>query len=282
MRFSHRFDDNDELFAPELRRYDRRMTAYIHGTESTEQERLATLNRITNRAFVDFLDVRPGMRVLEVGSGLGILATEVAAAAENVEVVGVERAAAQIAAAAQSSNVRYVHGDAHKLDFPDASFDLVYARYLLEHVADPETVLREMRRVARPGARVAVCENDINLMRIDPPCPTFDVVWTAFAKLQAGLGGDAYIGRRLFRLFRNAGFDDVVLSVQPELHWYGSPRFADWIRNLIGNVDGARQALTEARLCSDAVIDRAIEELIELTARMDASCLFVWNRAEAR
>src|ERR1043166_8599044 len=125
------------------------MTAYIHGTESTEQERLAALNRITNRTFL------------------------------------------------------------HRLDFPDASFDLVYARYLLEHVADPETVLREMRRVARPGARVAVCENDIDVMRIDPPCPTFDSVWTAFGTLQASLGGDAYIGRRLFRLFRNAGFDDV-------------------------------------------------------------------------
>lgn len=258
------------------------MTAYIHGTESTEQERLATLNRMTNRAFIEFLDVHPNMRVLEVGSGLGILATEVAAAAENVEVIGVERAAAQIAAAVKSNNVRYVHGDAHHLDFPDASFDLVYARYLLEHVADPETVLREMRRVARPDARVAVCENDINLMRIDPPCPTFDSVWTAFAKLQASLGGDAYVGRRLFRLFRNAGFDDITLSVQPELHWYGSPLFADWIRNLIGNVHGARQSLTDSRLATDAEIDRAIEELIALTARADASCQFVWNRAMSR
>ena len=52
---------------------------YIHGTEPSEQKRLAALNRLTNEAFVRFLGVVPRMRALEVGSGLGILAAEVAA-----------------------------------------------------------------------------------------------------------------------------------------------------------------------------------------------------------
>ena len=52
---------------------------YIHGTEPDEQERLAALNRMTNAAFVGFLGVTPGARVLEVGSGLGLLAAATAA-----------------------------------------------------------------------------------------------------------------------------------------------------------------------------------------------------------
>src|SRR5215510_5398540 len=113
-------------------------STYVHGTEPSEQERLAGLNRMTNAAFVEFLRVAPGARVLEVGSGLGILAAEVASAAAGVNVVGVELSAAQLAAARQTERVTFRQGDAHTLDFPDGSFDLVYARYLLEHVVDPE------------------------------------------------------------------------------------------------------------------------------------------------
>lgn len=246
---------------------------YVHGTDPSEQERLAALNRLTNNAFVDFLGVRPGMRVLEVGSGLGILAAAVAA--RGAEVVGVERSPEQIAAAARAPNVTLVQGDAHDLDFPNAGFDLVYARYVLEHVGDPERVLREMRRVARPGARVVACENDISLMRLDPPCPAFEAAWQALARYQATLGGDALIGRRLFRLFRAAGFANVELSVQPEVHWAGSPGFEEWIRNVIGNVESARRGI------GDEIAGRASAELQAFLRRDDASCIFIWNRAAA-
>jgi ubiquinone/menaquinone biosynthesis C-methylase UbiE len=103
--------------------------SYIHGTEPGEQERLAGLNRLTNGAFVEFLCVRPATRVLEVGSGLGLLAAEVASAAAGVEVVGLEQSAGQMAAAFTHPSVRYVQGDAHSLQFTDGSFDLDVALF---------------------------------------------------------------------------------------------------------------------------------------------------------
>jgi ubiquinone/menaquinone biosynthesis C-methylase UbiE len=107
---------------------------YIHGTGAVEQARLVELNRLTNAAFVQFLEPAPDARVLEVGSGLGILAAEVAAAAD-VRVVGVELAAPQVARVPRDGPARFVQGDAHALPFPDNTFDLVYARYVLEHDA---------------------------------------------------------------------------------------------------------------------------------------------------
>jgi SAM-dependent methyltransferase len=252
---------------------------YIHGTGAAEQERLAALNRLTNEAFVEFLAPRPGMRVLEVGSGLGLLAVAVADAAPGVEVVGVERSPAQLAAAVADPRVRFVQGDAHHLVFPDGAFDLVYARYLLEHVSDPQAVVSGMRRVARPGGRVAALENDISLVRVDPACPTFDDVWGAFQRLQHHVGGDAHVGRRLYRLFRDAGLSRIELSMQPEIHWHGSPGFAAWIRNLVGNVESARRALIQTRLCEAEHIDRAGAELMALLDDDRASATFAWNRA---
>jgi SAM-dependent methyltransferase len=247
---------------------------YIHGTEPDEQERLAALNRMTNAAFVRFLDVPAGARVLEVGSGLGLLAVEVASKSDGVHVVGIEMSSDQIAAAATSPRVTYRQGDAHAIDFPGASFDLVYARYLLEHVTNPDIVLREMRRVVRPGGRVAVCENDISLIRFDPPCPAFDRAWDLFQRYQATLGGDSAIGRRLYRLFHAAGLTEIELSVQPEVHWHGSPGFGAWVQNIIGNLESARRGLDEASL------DQAVAELTALAQREDASSVFVWNRAK--
>lgn len=252
---------------------------YIHGTGAREQHRLVELNRLTNGPFIEFLAVEPRSRVLEVGSGLGILASDVAAAAANVHVVGVELSSAQLAHARPQRNVSFVQGDAHALPVPDGTFDLAYARYLLEHVADPGAVLAEMRRVLRPGGRAAVMENDVSLLRFDPPCPAFETVWQAFSRVQHDLGGDALIGRRLYRLLLEAGFHDIALSVQPEVHWHGSPGWIPWVTNIIGNVESAREALIDRAYSSAAAIDAAIGELEALMRRPDASSLWIWSRA---
>jgi ubiquinone/menaquinone biosynthesis C-methylase UbiE len=254
---------------------------YIHGTEASEQQRLAALNRLTNGSFVEFLDLKPGLRVLEVGSGLGLLAAAVADAMPDIRVTGLEQASAQIAAATTDSRIRYVQGDAHRLEFDDESFDLVYARYVLEHVADPESVLREMKRVVRKGGRVAVCENDISLLRLDPECPAFERAWDAFQRHQHNLGGDSHIGRRLYRLFQRAGLANVELSVQPEVHWHGSVGFSGWIENILGNIASAQQGLVESGLCDREQLNAAVAELNGLLENSQASSCFFWNRAIA-
>ena len=254
---------------------------YIHGTSPDEQSRLSALNRLTNRSFVEFLEVEAGMRVLEVGSGLGILAVDVATTAKGASIVGVERSQNQIDAAHRAPNVNYVNGDAQQLEFSDASFDLTYSRYLLEHLLEPACALREMRRVTRRNGRVVSCENDISIVRLDPPCPSFNKVWSAFQTYQRSLGGNPRIGTSLYRLFREAGFREVVLSVQPEVHRHGSSDFEAWIGNLIDNIRGVQIELVETGLCNKESISLAIRELETLMGNSDASSWFVWNRAVA-
>jgi ubiquinone/menaquinone biosynthesis C-methylase UbiE len=254
--------------------------SYIHGTDPSEQARLAALNRMTNAPFLDFLNLGPADRVLEVGSGLGLLAAQAAARAPRGRVVGLEHSAAQLAAAPPPpANLSLVQGDAHALPFPDDSFDVAYCRYVLEHVADPVTVLAEMRRVVRAGGRVLAQENNIEINRFDPPCPAFERVWERFAQLQAMLGGDALIGRRLLRLFRGAGLRQIELSIQPEVHWSTSPGFVPWVTNLIGNVRSGEAALVGRGLASAAQVREAVAELQALMLRDDATAIFYWNRA---
>lgn len=261
---------------------------YIHGTDPSEQQRLAALNAITNPAFIEYIRPPNSGTILEVGAGLGILARGVALRCPAALVIGVEYSAEQLASGVGAigsphgtapANLQLLQGDAHDLPFPDASFDLVYCRYVLEHVADPVCVLREMRRVLKPGGRAAVQENNILINDFDPHCPVFDRVWERFVDLQHQLGGDALVGKKLFRLMHAAGFHDITLSIQPEIHWSGTPGFEPWVRNLIGNVRSGEAALMNRGLCTRDEIEAACAELEALISRDDATACFYWNRA---
>ncbi|HEX8773306.1 MAG TPA: methyltransferase domain-containing protein [Pyrinomonadaceae bacterium] len=255
-------------------------TAYIHGTEASEQARLALLNRLTNAPFIEFLELRAGASVLEVGSGLGILAREVSERVPEGRVCGVEYASAQLALARNSTgNLHFVQADAHALPFIDERFDAVYCRYLLEHVADPLQVLTEMRRVLRPGGRALAQENNILIITFYPECPAFEAVWQRFAALQSRLGGDALIGKKLFSLFKKAGFSEIKLSIQPEIHYAGTESFRPWVENLIGNVEGGAGELERQGLATAREIKETIAEMRAFAERDDACTIFYWNRA---
>jgi ubiquinone/menaquinone biosynthesis C-methylase UbiE len=256
--------------------------AYIPGTTTSEQARLALLNRLTNGPFIEFLALDGATAVLEVGSGLGILAGEVAARVTHGAVYGVEYAQAQLAQArnsAAAANLHFIQGDAHVLPFRDEAFDTVYCRYLLEHVADAAEVLREMRRVLSPGGHALAQENNILIITFYPECPRFEHVWSRFAELQALLGGDALIGKKLFALFKQAGFREIKLSLQPEIHYAGTETFRPWIENLIGNVESGASELQRQGLATGEEITGAITELRSFSEREDASAIFYWNRA---
>lgn len=103
--------------------------------------------------------------VLDVGSGTGALAF--ALAPHVGEVVGVDTDAEYLEAARELAppNVRFVEGDAMKLPFGYAEFDLAGSLRLLHHVRRPELVVSELVRVTRPGGRVFVADQ---LGSVDP------------------------------------------------------------------------------------------------------------------
>src|SRR5690606_5829226 len=118
----------------------------------------------------------PQMTLLDVGCGPGTVTIDLASRVARA--VGVDRAPAVLAAAREAGksvdNVEFVEGDAYALPFEDASFDVVYAHQVLQHLTDPIAALREMRRVARPGGYVAVRDADYSAMTWYPRVPGLD------------------------------------------------------------------------------------------------------------
>jgi len=107
---------------------------------------------------IEFLAVRPGMRVLDLACGPGTLTRPLAAlVAPGGEVVGVDLAPGmiEVARAAAISNARFEVMDIEQLALPDASFDAAACGHGLQFAPDLSRAFREARRVLRRGARFA-------------------------------------------------------------------------------------------------------------------------------
>src|SRR6516225_11015322 len=107
--------------------------------------------------------LRRGMRVADVGCGVGMVTTLLAElVGREGHVVGIDVSAAQLAQARErlasgGTNASFVEASATDTGLPPGSFDLVYCRFLLIHLTEPERALREMRALLKPGG-ILVCE----------------------------------------------------------------------------------------------------------------------------
>lgn len=118
--------------------------------------------------------IAPGKSVLDVGCGFGLETLRLADLAKPGRIVGLDKSAdfiveAKARAAAAKLAIEFDVGDAETLPYPDGSFDCVRAERLLIYLTDPAKAVAEMKRVARPGAGIALIEPDFGTTTINLP-----------------------------------------------------------------------------------------------------------------
>jgi SAM-dependent methyltransferase len=183
-----------------------------------------------------------GATVLDIGCGPGTITADLATLVTPARVTALEVTEAALALARAEitrrglTNVEFVVGDVHALAFPDESFDVVHAHQVLQHVGDPVTALREMRRVTRPGGVIAVRDSDYAAFAWYPRLPELDEWLALYQRVARGNGGEPDAGRHLLAWAHAAGLTEVTASsstwcfaTPADRAWWGS-MWADRIR----------------------------------------------------
>jgi SAM-dependent methyltransferase len=266
-------------------------SCYIHGSAPAEQRRLSRLNELLNAATLRELDLQGDERILDVGSGLGLLTRAMAKrAGEGARVVGIECDIDQIAEARRQACVdkeeglvELRQGDALSLPLRDeewGSFDLAHTRFLLEHVSDPLGVVRAMVRSVRPGGRIVLADDDHDVLRLWPEPPGFTSLWQAYVRGYDRLGNDPYVGRRLVGLLHAAG----AVPIRNNWIFFGScagmPTLPEIVENLQKILVGARTLILSTSHIEEDAFDQAIEALEIWSTRPDAAFWFAICWAE--
>jgi len=161
---------------------------------------------------------RAGVRILDIGCGTGEIAWRLGRRFSDSTILGVdleephlERARARCAD--MGSRVRFQRDDALALQVPDASFDLVLSRHVVQAVPDPLRAIAEMARVLAPGGRVHLLAEDYGMLWCHPTRDGSDAFWQKYPPAYGrGQGCDLHVGRKAFTMLHALGFVNIAVD----------------------------------------------------------------------
>jgi SAM-dependent methyltransferase len=242
---------------------------YALGSNPAESARLRRQSQELRPQTAELLGrigLAPGQSAMDLGCGpSGILGLLSAAVFPGGRVVGLDADPVHTAMARQYAgelgllNTDVVTADARHTGLPPDGFDLVHARTVLVTIPEPQEVLAEMVRLARPGGWVASQEPDIENAFCYPPLPAWDRLREIFRASFGRSGADLLIGRRLPELYRQAGLEQIEVVVHAPVYPAGHSRrtlLPDLVRSL-------RPMIIELGLSDErelAELDQAVRE----------------------
>ena len=242
---------------------------YVHGYDERESVRLQDQARSVVDLFHSDTRYPDGSTVLESGCGTG--AQTVTLARNNpgarftsidLSKISLEEAKSRVAAAGLT-NVRFRQADILALPFAPASFDHVFVCFVLEHLARPIDALLALKKVLKPGGTLTVLEGDHGSTYFHPDNELAHRAIRCLVELQREGGGNANIGRQLYPLLREAGFDAAHVSPRMVYVDASKPHLVDSFtrKTFTAMIEGVREPAIRAGMMSAQDFDAGIRAL---------------------
>jgi ubiquinone/menaquinone biosynthesis C-methylase UbiE len=224
-------------------------TVYTHGHHESVL-RSHRWRTVENSAAYLLPHLRDGQHLLDVGCGPGTITADFARRLPTGKACGIDCSRDIIDAARRAHpDAAFAVADVYRLPFDGASWDVVHAHQLLQHLSRPVAALKEMQRVLRPGGIVAARDSDYATFTWHPASETLERWPRLYQEIARANGGEPDAGRRLRSWAQDAGFRRVQASASvwcfatpEERSWWGGL----WAERITASPIAA-QALREQR-----------------------------------
>lgn len=249
---------------------------YVLGHSAFELERLARQERLIGGITRDYFraaGIAPDMRVLDVGSGTGVVAFHVAdLVGPGGRVIGTDLAPAAIAAASEAAAARglnqvsFREGNPAEMTF-EQPFDAVVGRYVLMFQEDAGHMLRQLAKELRPGGIIVFHEPDWSFVRSEPAAPSYERCCRWIVETFERVGTSTNMSAKLRQAFVNAGLGAPAMRMRAVIG--DSVSAAEWLRavaelTLVLAPTMQRQGVASAaEIGSETLVDRVIREAAE-------------------
>jgi ubiquinone/menaquinone biosynthesis C-methylase UbiE len=258
---------------------------YVHGYHLRENERLQD----QAGALVDLLHVDTAYpdesRVLEAGCGVGAQTITLAQRSPGARFTSVDLSADSIAEArrradqAGLTNVAFQQADIFALPFDAESFDHVFVCFVLEHLSRPVEALAILKRLLRPGGTITVIEGDHGSTCFHPDSPAAHAAIQCQVTMQREAGGNALVGREVYPLLVEAGFEAVRVSPRMVYVDASRPALVDGFtrKTFTAMIEGIREPALAAGLIEPARFDAGVRDLHRTTEADGVFCYTVFK-----
>ncbi len=211
------------------------------------------------RVMLDLIGIKAGWTCLDIGCGpRGITDLLSERVGPTGRVVGIDKDEGFLADARAHApaNVEFRQGDAYNSGLPAGAFDLVHSRFVASTSGNPDALLREAVRLARPGGFVALQEPDVGTFSCYPPYPAWDRLMAVMLDVFKSVGADIYLAQRLYGMACAAGLLDV--HYRPFL--IGIRSTDPMVDHLPATAESLRGAILGSGLLSEAELPVLLEQ----------------------
>lgn len=262
--------------------------SYVHGYDPLESTRLQDQATTLSGLLHSDTSYPASSSVLEVGCGVGAQTITLARNSPDARITSIDVSAISLEQArgkverAGMTNVQFQQADIFALPFGANSFDHLFVCFVLEHLSQPAEALSNLKRVLRPDGTITVIEGDHGSAYFYPESEAAQAAIDCQIELQRAAGGNARIGRQLYPLLRQSGFQSVRVS--PRMVYVDSsrPELVDGFtrRTFTAMIEGVREPAIAHGLIDPAAFDAGIRALYR-TAGSDGVFCYTFFKARA-
>jgi ubiquinone/menaquinone biosynthesis C-methylase UbiE len=253
---------------------------YVHGYHSRENIRLQD-QATTLVELLHFDTAYPaGSRVLEAGCGVGAQTVHLAGNSPDALITAIDISKDSIAEAKEKvetaglRNVQFQQADIFALPFEPQFFDHVFVCFVLEHLPRPIEALKILKNLLMDQGTITVIEGDHGSAYFYPDSEAARKAIQCQVELQRRAGGNAMIGRELYPLLKQAGFESIQVS--PRMVYVDSSRpqlVEGFTKNTFtAMIEGVRDAALAAGIVEQTVFDKGIQDLHRTTEADGVFC----------